>query len=196
MDYRVQITRLCRDRERAALFRGWSRLCLHAASLFTAKGTGAARAALTEAIGKKDVLAVENAEVVTGEHQQREVARTSAMAVGLDRETQNTEQVVQEQQKRRVKLLVRGNGMAAAKYILAKSENGSHVFDDGCEFQSISFLSQILNPLFSRQIVFVGGWSLLIPFTPQDNFVGLGSSNSVVVPPPPAPFTLHNFRRI
>ena len=51
----VKITRIGRDRDRALVFRGWSRLCLHAASLSAAEGasaaaTAAARAARAEAM--------------------------------------------------------------------------------------------------------------------------------------------------
>ena len=53
-----QIARACRDRARNLLFRGWSRLCLHAASLSAAEGslaaaTAAARAAQGGAMEKR-----------------------------------------------------------------------------------------------------------------------------------------------
>lgn len=60
-----KISRLCRERERALIFRGWSRLCLHAASLSAAEGASAsatamARAARAEAV-KREAAAAANA---------------------------------------------------------------------------------------------------------------------------------------
>lgn len=53
----TQIARACGDRSRALLFRGWSRLCLHAASLSAAEAfaaaTAVARANRAEAMEKK-----------------------------------------------------------------------------------------------------------------------------------------------
>lgn len=45
----VKIIRVCGERNRALLFRGWSRLCLHAASLSAAEGASAAATAFARA---------------------------------------------------------------------------------------------------------------------------------------------------
>ena len=63
----VQITRVGRDRDRALVFRGWSRLCLHAASLSTAEGgsvaaRAAARAVRAKAMETEATAAAEKAE--------------------------------------------------------------------------------------------------------------------------------------
>ncbi|CAN0575478.1 unnamed protein product, partial [Ectocarpus sp. 12 AP-2014] len=63
---KMLITRVC-ERDRALTFRGWTRLCLHAASLSTAEGasaaaTAAARAARAEAMEKEAKAAADKAE--------------------------------------------------------------------------------------------------------------------------------------
>lgn len=64
---RVQIFRLSDDRERRLLFRGWSRLCLHAASVTAAEGASAGVAATAsglpaEATEDKSIIAAEKPE--------------------------------------------------------------------------------------------------------------------------------------
>jgi len=68
---------MCRDKDKATLFRGWSRLCLHAASLSAAEGasaaaTAAARATRAEAMQLEAVAAAEKVKALEA------AARTSA----------------------------------------------------------------------------------------------------------------------
>ena len=63
----VKIYRVSRDRDKALMFRGWTRLCLHAASLSAAEGasasaTAAARAARAEAMEMEATTIAEKAE--------------------------------------------------------------------------------------------------------------------------------------
>lgn len=80
-----QINRVCIGREKALLFRGWSRLCLHAASLSAVEGalaaaTAAARAARTEAMEKEAATA---ANIVAGKMEGIDLVRRHARAVVL-----------------------------------------------------------------------------------------------------------------
>lgn len=117
-----QMGRVCRDREKRLIFRGWSRLCLHAASLSTAEGTSAAatavaRAVRAEAIEKEAEVATEKADnysktanasaevAAASEHAQREAARV--LAAEHHRKIKDTEDGVREHQLRRTKMLVR-----------------------------------------------------------------------------------------
>lgn len=122
----VQIIRVCRERDKALVFRGWSRLCLHAASLCAAEGASAAacakaRAARTEAMEKEAEAAAEKAEawrraaVASAEvAAAREQAKRSSLGVSMltaelkEREA-DTAQMAREHQLRRMKMLVRVN---------------------------------------------------------------------------------------
>ncbi len=107
------------------MFRGWSRLCLHAASVSAAEGasaaaTAVARAARAEAKEKEAAAAVGKAEAwrraaaasaevaEAREKAQREAARGSVLATELDQKDEETERVVRQQKLRRMKFLVRG----------------------------------------------------------------------------------------
>eukprot|EP00752_Nemacystus_decipiens_P010863 g9658.t1 len=120
---RMLIARVCGERNRALMFRGWSRLCLHAASLSAAEGasasaTAAARAARAEAMEKEAEAAAEKAEAwrraaaasaavaEAKEKTQREASRGSGLAAELHQTKEEMEQVVREQQLRRMKMLV------------------------------------------------------------------------------------------
>lgn len=64
---RAQIIRACADREKHLLFRGWTRMCLHAASLTDAEGasaaaTASARAIRAEAMAKEATIAAKKVE--------------------------------------------------------------------------------------------------------------------------------------
>lgn len=77
-----QITRVWENRDGRLLYRGWSRLCLHAASLNFAEGasaavTAAARIARTEAINKEGAVALAAAEQVEGEELLRRKTRAA-----------------------------------------------------------------------------------------------------------------------
>ena len=106
------------------MFRGWSRLCLHAASLSAVEGasasaTAAARAARAEAIEREAAAAADKAEAwrraaaasvevaEAREKAQRDAARGSVLAAELHQSKEEMEQVVREQQLRRMKMLVR-----------------------------------------------------------------------------------------
>lgn len=110
----VKITRVGRDRDRTLLFRGWSRLCLNAASLSAAEGASAAaiaaaRAARAETI-KMDATAA--AKKVKACHASADVAASREQAkreaVELEGREKAVDQVPQEQRERRAKMLVRG----------------------------------------------------------------------------------------
>ena len=98
------------------MFRGWSRLCLHAASLSAAEGasaaaTATARAARAEAMEMEAVAAVKKAEACHAsaeaaslrEQEKREPAE-------LLRREEAVGQVLREQRKHRAKMLVRQCG--------------------------------------------------------------------------------------
>ncbi len=118
-----QVGRILGKRDRALLFRGWSRLCLHAASLSAAEGASAAatafaRAARAEAMEKEAVAAAQKAEswrraavasaevAEAKEKTQREAARGSVLASELSQKDEDMERVVRQQKLRRMKMLV------------------------------------------------------------------------------------------
>ena len=96
------------ERDRALIFRGWSRLCLHAASLSAAEGTSAAatamaRAARAEAMEKEADAARASAEVARArEEAQRETDRRLMLAAKAKSREEDVSWVA-----RRVKTLVR-----------------------------------------------------------------------------------------
>ena len=113
----VKIARIGRDRDRALMFRGWSRLCLHAASLSAAEGalaaaTATARATRAEAMETEATAAAEKAEAwkraaaasadaaATAEQAQREKAE-------LARREGTMDHVDQQQREHRAKITVR-----------------------------------------------------------------------------------------
>ena len=113
----IKIVRVGQDRDRNLMFRGWSRLCLHAASLSAAEGaaaaaTAVARAARAEAMETEAIAAAEKAEAwkraaaasadaaAIKEQAQREVA-------DLARQKESMGQVDRQQRERGAKLLVR-----------------------------------------------------------------------------------------
>ncbi len=104
----VKITRVCGERDRALVFRGWSRLCLHAASLSATEGasaaaTAVARAARAEAMEKEAAAALEKAKVWGREAR----ARRSILEAELSQNDVEMERVVWQQKLRRMKMLVR-----------------------------------------------------------------------------------------
>lgn len=121
----AQIVRTCGEKDRALLFRAWSRLCLHAASLSAAEGASAsatamARAARAEAMEKEAEAAADKAEAwrraaaasaevaAAREKALREASRGSVLTAELQQTKEEMEQVARQQQLRRVKILVRG----------------------------------------------------------------------------------------
>lgn len=121
----VQIVRTCREKDRALIFRAWSRLCLHAASLSAAEGTSAsataaARAARAEAMEKEAKAAAEKAEAwkraaaasaalaEARMKDQREASRGSILTAELQQRKEELEQMARQQQLRRLMILVRG----------------------------------------------------------------------------------------
>ncbi|CBN77476.1 hypothetical protein Esi_0059_0111 [Ectocarpus siliculosus] len=109
---KMLITRVCGESDRALMFRGWSRLCLHAASLSAAEGvsaaaTAAARAARAEAMEKEAEAAAASAEVAEArEKAQREAARGSELASKLQLKVKDTEEALRQHQLRRLKMLI------------------------------------------------------------------------------------------
>lgn len=119
-----QITRMFRDKDRSVLFRGWSRLCLHAASLTAVEGEAAKAAAVARAIraemlekeaaaATKQVAAWTNVAISSADaaeartkalRQTEDVSRLEAM---LKSKTGELEQGTQAQLERRTKTLVR-----------------------------------------------------------------------------------------
>ena len=87
----VKITRACGGRDRALLFRGWSRLCLHAASISAAEGASAtaaavARAARAEALDREAETAAARAEAAAArEEEQRKIDRREMLAAKAKR---------------------------------------------------------------------------------------------------------------
>lgn len=82
----VQIARVCGERDRALIFRGWSRLCLHAASLSAAEGASAAasasaRAARSEAMKKEAEAAAASVEVAAAREEAQQKADRTLMLV-------------------------------------------------------------------------------------------------------------------
>lgn len=112
----VKVTRLSGKRDKALLFRGWSRLCLHAASLSAAEGasasaTACARATRAEAMEKEAKAATEktaaSAEVAaTKKEGQREITREPEVANEIGLRSKDTEHEGGEHQLRRAKMLV------------------------------------------------------------------------------------------
>ncbi|CAM9574872.1 unnamed protein product [Pylaiella littoralis] len=109
---RGSITRLCGERDRTLLFRGWSRLCLHAASLSSAEGASAAATALAratraEAMEKEAEAAAASSEIAAAkEKAQRAGAGRSMLATELERKVKDLKQVVREHRLRRMKMLI------------------------------------------------------------------------------------------
>lgn len=103
----MQIARLCSDKDRRSLFRAWSRLCLHAASLNAAEAssatvTAAARAARAEAEKKGAVAAAAAANISTS-------------ATVLQKRAEAAEQAVREEQEKRAMQMV---GWFSSAYLM------------------------------------------------------------------------------
>lgn len=118
----IKITRVGGDRDRALLFRGWSRLCLHAASAAegaSAATTAAARATRAKATGMETEEAIDKAEASRREEREiedasaarqqarRETARGSNSATEVQHTITDTEAILREHQLRWIKILVR-----------------------------------------------------------------------------------------
>ena len=118
-----QMHRIVRNRQRRSMFRGWSRVCLHAASLSAAEGASAAataiaRAARAEAMQKEAQAAVDkaeawrraaaaSAEVADAREKAQQLSTgVSTLTAQLKRRGEGTDHLVREQQLRRVKMLV------------------------------------------------------------------------------------------
>ena len=118
----VKITRACGETDRALLFRGWSRLCLHAATLSAAEGASVAamvfaRAARAEAMDREAEDTADKAEArrrsaATSEEttEARDKAQSgtgevSTLTTELQR-GEGTERMARDQQLRRIKILV------------------------------------------------------------------------------------------
>lgn len=82
-----QITRIYRDKDRGLLFRGWSRLCLHAASLTPIEGAAAAAAATARAV-RAEFLEKEAAAAIEQVAAWKKVASSSADAAEARNEAQ------------------------------------------------------------------------------------------------------------
>ena len=112
----LKIARVGRDRDRTQVFRGWSRLCLHAASLSaegaSAAATAPARVARAEAMEMEATAAAEKAEA-----SRRSVAASADLAAikeqaqpeaaELARREESMGQADRQQRERRAKMLVR-----------------------------------------------------------------------------------------
>lgn len=126
-----QIFRLCSNRDRLLIFRGWSRLCFHAASLSAAEGasaakTASARASRADAMEKEAAAAAikaeawkraaaASAEVAAAKEQaQRQVTGVPTLADDLQRQVKDSEEVAREQKKRRARLLVRDGRLSGS----------------------------------------------------------------------------------
>lgn len=109
------------------MFRGWSRLCLHAASLSAAEGasaaaTAVARATRAEAMEKEaegaahradasERAAAADAEIASArEKAQRDTDKMSTLVAELTRKEETMKQAAREHQLRRTKGLVRPGG--------------------------------------------------------------------------------------
>ncbi|CAM9154775.1 unnamed protein product, partial [Laminaria digitata] len=116
---KMLIIRIGRDRDRALLFRGWSRLCLHAASLSAAEGasaaaTAAARAARAEAMETEATAAAKKAEecrvstdMVASTEQAQKGANGASTSVGeLDGREEVMGQLLREHREHRAKMLM------------------------------------------------------------------------------------------
>lgn len=119
----VKITRACGETDRALLFRGWSRLCLHAATLSAAEGASVAamvfaRAARAEAMDREAEDTADKAEArrrsaATSEEttEARDKAQSgtgevSTLTTELRQRGEGTERMARDQQLRRIKILV------------------------------------------------------------------------------------------
>lgn len=76
---RTQIACVCRNGDRRRLFRGWSRLCLHAASLCVAEAeeaatTATARATRADAMEREAAAAIAAADVASRKRRRAEMA--------------------------------------------------------------------------------------------------------------------------
>lgn len=125
--FNAQIDRGWKSRDKRLLFRGWSRLCLHAASLNAAEGasaaaTAGARAARAEAMEKEATAANKTAEAwkkaaaasaaaaeakTAGKEAHSETSRISTLAAGLRERAETSERALQEQKEYRAVLMVR-----------------------------------------------------------------------------------------
>lgn len=118
----VKITRVCGERDRALLFRGWSRLCLHAASAAegaSAATTAAARATRSTATEMETEEATDKTEASSrAEHEienvaaareqaRRETALGSNSVAELQHKITDTDAILREHQLRWIKILVR-----------------------------------------------------------------------------------------
>lgn len=127
----VKITRVHGETDRALIFRGWSRLCLHAATLSAAEGASAAamalsRAARAEAMDNEAEEAAAKAEAwrrAAAANVEATEARNKAQGGYDDLSTLNselkqkgegTDLLLQEQQLRRMKMLVSMKQVACA----------------------------------------------------------------------------------
>lgn len=116
----VKIARIARDKDRALMFRGWSRLCMHAASLSAAEGasasaTAAARSARAKAVEMEAIAAAKKAEAMKrAAAVSKEVAESKEQAqrgaIELARREEVTIQALQRQRGRLVTTLVRRSG--------------------------------------------------------------------------------------
>lgn len=103
-----QITRIFARRDARLSFRGWNRICIHAASLNAAEGalaaaTATARANRAEALEKEAQVTAENAEA----WRKRAAANPELAAAREQAQRQETwETMVREQLKRRMMMLV------------------------------------------------------------------------------------------
>lgn len=119
----VKITRVCGEQDRSLMFRGWSRLCLHAASLSAAEGASAsataiARAARAEAMETEAQAAADkaeawrravaaSAEVAEAREKAEQLSMgVSALTAELKQRADDSGHLMREQQLRRMKRLV------------------------------------------------------------------------------------------
>ena len=169
----IKITRVCGERDRALIFRGWSRLCLHAASLSVAEGasaaaTAVARAARAKAMEKEAEAAAEKAEAwrraaaasaeVAGarEKAQREAARGSVVETKPSQKDEEIERVLQQQKLRRVKMLVRGgHAVTTSPFVFQGSGGPCRARADRAGLRSL--LKQGFVDV-SVEVAIVGGW--------------------------------------
>lgn len=75
---------MCRDKDKRLLFRGWNRLCLHAASLSVAEGafaaaTAVARAARAEAEQEETAAAISTLGAVKKERARKRTLEEEAL---------------------------------------------------------------------------------------------------------------------
>ncbi|CAM9128995.1 unnamed protein product, partial [Ectocarpus sp. 8 AP-2014] len=99
------ITRVCGDRDRRSLFRSWSRLCLHAASVgavddVSAAAAEAARVAKADAVEKQARTPAERAKVSEKGHED------SMVAADLEKRAEEAEKAVDEQRRQQTVRMV------------------------------------------------------------------------------------------